>query len=540
LSSQRRRADFVVITALEVERQEVCKAFGLTDANRVAVGARVYWAGTFRLEGGETYYVVVGQLARMGQVPSALDTADAIKDWQPTAALLVGIAGAAHDEVALGDVVVGSDVYYYEQGKVMPDGTAAQPAMLAADDRLLARVAALPAWQPALTEPRPEAPDGGPRRHVAVIATGEKVIADATFRTALREKHRKIRAIEMEAWGFTSAVLHSGRAVHHLCIRGISDDATPNKGDLWHRYAAAAAADFARHLIASRPVDPLPKDAMITGGRAWLDRLEDHYGAVAVGLLGVAVALLLVDRLLIPDRFAVFSIPPVLALVIAGILVGTGKRLGAHFQFDAAAFARDGAAAGVVASIPGIAASIWQSPFIEPGFRLGFAAMVIMIPTGALWGLMLGCLSGTRRGVSWLPAALVVQGVISLAWGALLGAVTPTAEVLGSARVSALVLAVNLIGFLTVFPVVAAWRAGRRTASLVHVAFLAAACAASYVAIWPSVRTFRFVEDTSGRTMFASVIAIILFAGAWIMVAGIWLVARVEGLVRRSGARASA
>ena len=107
--------DFAIVTAVEIERDAVCKAFKLTHKHRVRKGSRVYWRGRLALKGGEHYEIVVAQPPDMAQVDAAILTNDLIHHWDPAALLMVGIAGAASngskdDDEALGDLVVGRDV----------------------------------------------------------------------------------------------------------------------------------------------------------------------------------------------------------------------------------------------------------------------------------------------------------------------------------------------------------------------------------------------------------------------------------------------
>ena len=116
--------DIAILTAIEVERRAVCEAFGLTDEHRVRKDSRVYWRGKLPLKNGECYELVIAQAPDAANIDAAILTNDLLHHWKPGAALLVGIAAsAAPDKVKLGDVVLGSDVYYYDRGKVTPEGT---------------------------------------------------------------------------------------------------------------------------------------------------------------------------------------------------------------------------------------------------------------------------------------------------------------------------------------------------------------------------------------------------------------------------------
>lgn len=248
--------DFAILTAIEVERKAVCAAFGLTSGHRVRKDGRVYWRGQLPLSDGGFYEVVVAQSSDMANIDSALLTNDMLHHWRPGAALLVGIAASARDNVKLGDVVVASDVYYYERGKATPQGKKPEPKILPADATLWANVTALPDWDGKLSVGRPERKRSISRIHHGVVASGEKVIADVSARDEIGSGHRKITAIAMEEYGFSRAIWQSFQQVRHLVIRGICDDGSPSKNDRWHAYAAAAAAAFTRHFLLDRPIDP--------------------------------------------------------------------------------------------------------------------------------------------------------------------------------------------------------------------------------------------------------------------------------------------
>lgn len=250
--------DIAILTALEMERKAVCAALGFNKSHRIKRSERSYWRGRLPLEDGSHYQVVVAQAIDMGQVEATGLTKDVLHDWQPAAALLVGIAASTDpNRVKLGDVVVGRSVWYYEHGKVTEEGTEPQPEMIHADAGLLKHFTGLADWDDAIGEERPDGTGTRPKVYAGVIASGEKVIADESTRQRIVARQRKIIAIAMEDYGFSRAISHSSDRVRHLVIRGICDDATPAKDDRWHPYAAAAAAAFAKHFLLDRPIEPL-------------------------------------------------------------------------------------------------------------------------------------------------------------------------------------------------------------------------------------------------------------------------------------------
>jgi nucleoside phosphorylase len=251
-----RSVDFAIVTAIDVERKAVCKALGFTAKNRIQRGARVYWKGSLILPKGNFYEIVVAQLADMANVDAALSTNDLIHHWQPGSILLVAIAGAASNEEQLGDLVLGSHVYYYERGKEMPAGKRAEPYMYPADSTLWNRITTLPDWNARISARRPDGTNNRPKIYQGVIASGEKVIADVAVRDEIKSGQRKIRAIEMEGYGVSKATWQTYDHVRHLVIRAISDSADPQKNDKWHQYAATVAAEYARFFLRDCPLLP--------------------------------------------------------------------------------------------------------------------------------------------------------------------------------------------------------------------------------------------------------------------------------------------
>lgn len=254
--------DFVILTAIEIERRAVCEAFGLTDQHRVRRESRVYWQGELKLQKGGAYQLVVAQLADAANIDAAILATTALQQWRPKAALFVGIAGSGSKSVRLGDVVIAREVYYYERGKETGDGRKPEPKIVSVDATLFNNAASAPAWDSDILAKRP-GPKARPRVHTGVVASGEKVIADAATRDGLASGHRKILAVEMEGYGFSLAIGQSFDHIRHMVIRGICDDASRTKDDRWHAYAAASAASFTRHFLADRPLEPASRGTAV-------------------------------------------------------------------------------------------------------------------------------------------------------------------------------------------------------------------------------------------------------------------------------------
>ncbi|KAF4486735.1 Nephrocystin-3 [Colletotrichum fructicola Nara gc5] len=87
--------------------------------------------------------------------------------------------------------------------------------------------------------------------HRGNIASGELVVKDALLRDTLAQQDGLL-CFEMEAAG-------ANADFPCLVVRGISDYCDSHKNDMWHGYAAAVAAAYARQLFFHLPVDEVQR-----------------------------------------------------------------------------------------------------------------------------------------------------------------------------------------------------------------------------------------------------------------------------------------
>ena len=259
--------DFVIITAIKIERLAVLKVFEIDESrDRIRRGSRTYWRKRLLFKDGNFYEIIVAQSLDMANVNAAILTNDTLHHWQPAAVLMIGIAATAKPEPKqhLGDLVIGKEVYYYETGKITAAGTLPEPKQIPVDTTLLDRVQALPDSDFSILVDRPDGTNTRPKIDTGVIASGDKVIADAVERDAITSANRKILAIEMEGYGVIEAARQSFDQVRCLVIRALCDYADSSKNDQWHAYAAAVAAGFTKHFLLDEPLDPRnhPRDTL--------------------------------------------------------------------------------------------------------------------------------------------------------------------------------------------------------------------------------------------------------------------------------------
>jgi len=202
-----------------------------------------------------------------GNQAAAVIAERAITAFRPRAILFVGIAGALHDDLELGSVVVATKVYGYHGGTDETGGFQSRPQAWDADhvlDQLAREVHRTGSW----TRLRRGTKGRPPAVRFRPVAAGEVVLNSQVTPLAdqLRTTYSDAATIEMESAG-TAKAAHLNR-VPFLTVRGISDRADGNKYGAesieWRAVAAGNAAAFAvtlaRSVLAADTADrPLPR-----------------------------------------------------------------------------------------------------------------------------------------------------------------------------------------------------------------------------------------------------------------------------------------
>ncbi|WP_067143801.1 5'-methylthioadenosine/S-adenosylhomocysteine nucleosidase [Microtetraspora malaysiensis] len=186
-----------------------------------------------------------------GNQSAAVLTERAIAEFTPAALLFVGVAGALHSHISLGDVVVATHVYAFHGGTSEDDGFKSRPRVWEtshAADQIARHIARTGSWVRDL-------PVRGrtPEVHFGPIAAGEVVLNSRLSAHArwIRDHYNDALAIEMEGAGVVQAG-HLNGALPVVVIRGISDRADGTKEttdrEQWQPRAVANAAAFAAVL----------------------------------------------------------------------------------------------------------------------------------------------------------------------------------------------------------------------------------------------------------------------------------------------------
>ncbi len=240
------RRPIVILTALDLEYQAIRAKVVDPRLHRHQQGTRFE---TGRLAGGSCR-VALAHVGKGNQAAAVL-AERAITEFAPAALLFVGVAGALHSHIALGDVVVATHVYAYHGGTSEDDGLKSRPRVWETShgaEQIARHIARSGSWAQDLPLRRP-----APAVHFGPIAAGEVVLNSTVSAHArwIREHYNDALAIDMEDAGVAQAA-HLNGALPVVVVRGVSDwaDGTKETTDReqWQPRAVATAAAFAAAL----------------------------------------------------------------------------------------------------------------------------------------------------------------------------------------------------------------------------------------------------------------------------------------------------
>lgn len=256
--------DVVIITALEKERDAVLSYLDSFQSTQ-RFGKTFYSSVIKTLNSGIIYQVVVICLEGMGNLKSSFATQQAITEINPSRIILVGIAGGVpKDNRYLGDIIVGEQIVYYELGKQtqleqkISQTQRRDEVYRPAKDLLDAAKSLKPEnWIFSIKAQRPDGSTGRviPKVHFGVVASGDKVIADSSFREKLQNDWSQLVGVEMESAGAASAAYESNFMQGIFLVKSMCDWADGTKNDDWQEYAAESSACFVVNLLKLAPFD---------------------------------------------------------------------------------------------------------------------------------------------------------------------------------------------------------------------------------------------------------------------------------------------
>ena len=239
--------DIVLLTATDIELNAVLdqlKSYpGRKEKFKIFEGPETYYVGKFGA------FKAIATKCRMGAISEGsviLATEQAQRIWKPKAIIMVGIAfGKDSEKQKIGDVLVASQIISYEPQRV-GEPVQHRGSIPPSNTTLLNRFENVHDWEfPSV--------DGSPcNLKVGPILSGEKLIDDSEFKSALFKQFPQAIGGEMEGAGLCAA---SGRVgVAWILVKSICDWADGTKNDDYHPLAAAAAVSLVHKVLSQKTV----------------------------------------------------------------------------------------------------------------------------------------------------------------------------------------------------------------------------------------------------------------------------------------------
>lgn len=257
-ASTKSKIDLLILTVKTIEFDAVIDALGLDRSQIKSSKSRVELRDSMRIREDKSYEIVVLRLREQKDNPMAAHTASALATWNVHIAILVGIAGAAQKagDVLIGDVIIATKVWNLDGGKLVGDRTQKQSDSVECHKDLLAKQEDMTeAWDVRLQAERPPEIARNPKPHRGDIALSTMVLAAAVERDKVKDTQRSVIAIDMESYGFSTAITQSEKPPMHFVIRGVSDYADEKKIDKYQPYAAESAAKYLYYLLHNHFLD---------------------------------------------------------------------------------------------------------------------------------------------------------------------------------------------------------------------------------------------------------------------------------------------
>ncbi|UZI27245.1 hypothetical protein [Streptomyces sp. VB1] len=249
--------DIGVVTILSEELRSVVDELKL---ERHKVGGGLYFYQGEHTTPDATVRIVATQSQSQGQRSAMAALENLRRHYSPRLWALVGVGGGIHDQHArIGNVIVSTEIVYYENRKINPLGDVRRRG-----EHRQAPAPVVHAVNAFFTDHgTPARIHGQLTKHASeefevypgLIGSGEAVIADreSDIREWLKTYHEKVLAVDMEAGGLSQYwqenSVHDATNPGWIVIRGVSDNADQEKGHGFHGLAARNAAYILRELL---------------------------------------------------------------------------------------------------------------------------------------------------------------------------------------------------------------------------------------------------------------------------------------------------
>jgi nucleoside phosphorylase/CheY-like chemotaxis protein len=253
--------DFALVTALESpELTAVREVFPELSRISVTGDDSFFYRGDVQTLSG-TVSVVAASAIEMGMPAATAISVKTCIQFKPRVLGMVGICAGLNCNY--GDIIVADRAWDYGSGKLItpPIGEESVPRLFepaptaipldsSIDERMKSLVVDPDTIRRIANGWSGSRPEGQLRAFKGPMASGAAVLANSEAVESIKKSNRKVRAIEMEAYGvFLAARVCPAPRPKCFVVKSASDFGDGTKDDRWQSYAAYTSASFAREYM---------------------------------------------------------------------------------------------------------------------------------------------------------------------------------------------------------------------------------------------------------------------------------------------------
>lgn len=266
--SIRYQTDLCVVTALrEPEMEAVHRLNWKWNSAEPLDDTTFIRRGNFQTQSGE-YAVATASAPRMGMVATALLCSKLIANLRPRFMVMTGVCAGVAGKTNIGDVIFADPAWDWQSGKRVRDKENVQfaisPHQLPVAQFVRARIEQLSADSALWNDIRMgwHVPSTNqPRLLPGPLASGSAVLGDGQVIAEIKDKHRNLLGVEMEAYGmYSAASMASYPRPTAFALKSVCDFADPDKKDDHQSYAAYTSAQTLKAFF-ERYMDDIHKFA---------------------------------------------------------------------------------------------------------------------------------------------------------------------------------------------------------------------------------------------------------------------------------------
>ena len=244
--------DYAIITALNSpEFDAVKQVFADYSLINVEGDNSTYYEA--KLSNGQKLLLATDD--KMGMVAMAQFTEKVIQTFRPRNICMTGIAAGVEGEINLGDIMVASESWNYESGKIVEGGFLPDYSSISIKQELCSKINKITEMPMKLFGIKQGFPGESPKHDLAMksgpIASGSAVVSDPADLEKPKRMTRKLLGLEMEIYGMYFACVNTStpKPENFLAVKSVCDFANARKNDNYQTYAAYTSVGFLKLII---------------------------------------------------------------------------------------------------------------------------------------------------------------------------------------------------------------------------------------------------------------------------------------------------